>query len=119
MRLAAAYLAEDYDGLIETARRMIQVIRSDIDFRLDSSSSTIRRATLQRHARRVQSIREGVATVRQGQKVPAYKVGNLDAEMKGLLKKIERAVDTSGSASGPRQSLRTNHRTNELLPANL
>jgi tetratricopeptide (TPR) repeat protein len=95
MRLAAAYLAEDYDGLIETARRMIQVIRSDIDFRLDSSSSTIRRAALQRHARRVQSIREGVATVREGQKVAAYKVGNLDAEIIYLLKKIEHAIAVS------------------------
>jgi tetratricopeptide (TPR) repeat protein len=96
MRLAAAYLAEDYDGLIETARRMIQVIRSDIDFRLDSSSSTIRRAALQRHARRAQSIREGVATVREGQKVAAYKVGNLDAEINSLLKKIEHAINASG-----------------------
>jgi spermidine synthase len=95
MRLAAAYLAEDYNGVIETARRMIQVIRSDIDLRLEASSASIRRKALALHARRVQSIRDGVTIVREGQRVPAYKLGNLDTEISALLQEIERAVDAS------------------------
>jgi spermidine synthase len=98
MRLAAAFLARDFDALIETARRTVQIVRSDIDMRLKLLPASAHRTVLIKHDRRVRSVREGVAIVREGGTVPGYKIGNLDAEIDSLLQKIDRALNNSASS---------------------
>ena len=94
MRMVASFLSENYNATLETARRMVWSIRSDIDFRSQSTGVSITRRELQIEERRLQSMRAGLEEVREIDALPAYKLRDLDTQIEDLLRMIQRLADS-------------------------
>lgn len=90
MRMAASFLAGDYNASLETARRMVWTIRSDLEFREDSEDGSLTQSHLEAEQLRLQSIRAGLEAVRTDGDVAEYKLRDLDEQIEDLLESIER-----------------------------
>ena len=95
MRMVASFLSENYNATLETARRMVWSIRSDIDFRSRSTDVSITRRELQSEELRLQSMRAGLEEVREIEALPAYKLRDLDMQIQDLLLTIQRLADSA------------------------
>jgi spermidine synthase len=84
MRMAASFLAEDYNATVETARRMIWVMRLNLESRamLNEQTMSSRAATNAIH--RLDSIVAGLEEVRNQGLVEAYKLDDLTAQAAAL-----------------------------------
>ena len=92
--MVASFLSENYNATLETARRMVWSIRSDIEFRSQSTGVSITRRELQIEERRLQSMRAGLEEVREIDALPAYKLRDLDMQIEDLLRTIQRLADS-------------------------
>lgn len=90
MRMAAAFLADDYNAVVETARRMVWVIRSDVEFRRKNNAKPLSTRELVNKVARLQSMQTGLQRVRESGRIDAYKFGDLDEQIGAVLKQLER-----------------------------
>ena len=89
MRMAAAYLADDYDAVVETARRMVWLVRQEFEFRLAAPDRDMSARELANHFVRLESMQAGLSAVRKSGRVADYKFVTLDESISELRKKIE------------------------------
>ena len=89
MRMAASFLAGDYDATLETARRMIWVIRTDLEFRSRSGGTPMSRLEARNTLRRLGSVNRGLQEVRNQGLAADYKLNDLDAQASALARRLE------------------------------
>jgi len=89
MRMAAAFLADDYDAVVETARRMVWLIRQGLEFRDRASNSRLSASQRSKTLIRLQSMQAALSVVRESGRVADYKFVTLDESLSELHKKIE------------------------------
>jgi hypothetical protein len=89
MRMAAAFLADDYDAVVETARRMVWLIRQHLEFRTGASGREMSRSELSNMLVRLESMQTGLSVVRESGRVADYKFVTLDETISGLRQEIE------------------------------
>jgi len=90
MRMAAAFLADDYDAVVETARRMVWLIRQDFEFRTElSGQKKMPPQELGRTLVRLESMQTGLAIVRDSGRVADYKFATLDEGIFELRQELE------------------------------
>jgi spermidine synthase len=89
MRMAAAFLADDYDAVVETARRMVWLIRQDFEFQTERSGQKMPPQEPGRALLRLESMQTGLAIVRESGRVADYKFVTLDEGISNLRQKIE------------------------------
>lgn len=84
MRMAASFLAEDYDATVETARRMIWVMRSDLQSRATLNEQSMSSREAASAIRRLTSIAGGLEELRNRGLVEAYKLDDLTVQASAL-----------------------------------
>ena len=89
MRMAASFLAGDFDATLETARRMIWVIRTDLEFRSRSGGTPMSRVEARNTLRRLDAINRGLKEVRDRGLAAEYKLDDLDAQAGALARRLE------------------------------
>jgi hypothetical protein len=89
MRMAAAFLADDYDAVVETARRMVWLIRQGLEFRDEVSSPKLSNSERSKMLIRLESMQTGLSVVRESGRVADYKFVTLDESLSELQQKIE------------------------------
>ena len=89
MRLAAAFLADDYDAVVETARRMVWLVRQDFEFGTGTSGRGLSASELSRMITRMESMQTGLSVVRQWGRVAEYKFVTLEENIAELRQGIE------------------------------
>lgn len=89
MRMAAAFLADDYDAVVETARRMVWLIRQGLAFRDRASNPERSIFELSKTLIRLESMQSGLSVVRESGRVAHYKFATLDESILELHQKIE------------------------------
>jgi hypothetical protein len=101
MRVAAAYLSDDYHAVVETSRRLVWLLRSDVDFRLSSAPESITGDYLVARATRIQSISTGLNLVRESGRIAAYKFVDLDNQIEKLMQLFQQIAE--GGVAGGQQ----------------
>lgn len=94
MRMAASFLAEDFDATVETARRMIWVMRSDLESRASLNERSMSSREAESSIRRLNSIAGGLEALRSRDLVEEYKLDDLTAQaaaLRGQLRKLATA----------------------------
>jgi hypothetical protein len=89
MRMAAAFLADDYDAVVETARRMVWLVRQRLEFRSGGSARQMSATELSNMLLRLESMQTGLSIVRESGRVADYKFVTLDESIAELHQKIE------------------------------
>ena len=89
MRMAAAFLADDYDAVVETARRMVWLMRQDFEFRTGETGRELSAIELAKISVRLASMQTGLSVVRASSRVADYKFVTLDESISELRQKIE------------------------------
>jgi hypothetical protein len=89
MRMAAAYLVDDYDAVVETARRMVWLVRQGLDFANGESAREMSATELAKMLVRLESMQTGLSVVRESGRVAEYKFVTLDESILELRRKIE------------------------------
>jgi len=89
MRLAAAFLADDYDAVVETARRMVWLVRQDFEFRTGTSGRGLSASEISKMITRMESMQTGLSVVRESGRVADYKFVTLDENISELRQEIE------------------------------
>jgi len=89
MRMAAAYLADDYDAVVETARRMVWMMRQDFEFHSGTSDRELSAMDISKMLVRLESMQTGLSVVRASGRVSEYKFVTLDEEVFALRQEIE------------------------------
>jgi hypothetical protein len=89
MRMAAAFLADDYDAVVETARRMVWLVRQGLEFRSGGSARQMSATELSNMLLRLESMQTGLSIVRKSGRVADYKFVTLDESISALHQKIE------------------------------
>jgi SAM-dependent methyltransferase len=89
MRVAAAYLADDYDAVVETARRMVWLVRQDFEFRTGEPGRELSAAELSQALIRLESIQTGLRVVRESGRVADYKFVTLARSIAELQHELE------------------------------
>jgi hypothetical protein len=89
MRMAAAFLVNDYDAVVETARRMVWLVRQDFDVKAGTSGGEISANELSRTLVRLESMQKGLSEVRESGLVADYKFDTLDENISELRQNIE------------------------------
>ena len=84
MRMAASFLAEDFDATVETARRMIWVMRSDLESRATLNEQSMSSREAAGAIRRLNSIAGGLKELRTRGLVEGYKLDDLTAQAAAL-----------------------------------
>ena len=91
MRMAAAFLADDFDAVVETARRMVWLMRDNIKFRREEFGGQLSIDELVRISIRLDSIQTGLSVVRDSGRIADYKFVTLDESITGLRRELESA----------------------------
>ena len=89
MRMAAAFLADDYDAAVETARRMVWVVREDLMFRAGSAGRESSASEVSNTLVRLESMQTGLSVVRNSGRVADYKFVTLDENISRLRTQLE------------------------------
>jgi hypothetical protein len=89
MRMAAAYLADNYDAVVETARRMVWLVRQRFEYRTAESAQEIPATELSKMLLRLESMQIGLSVVRESGRVADYKFVSLDESISELQHRIE------------------------------
>jgi SAM-dependent methyltransferase len=89
MRMAAAYLADDHDAVVETARRMVWLVRQDFEFRTGEPGWELSAAELSQALIRLESIQTGLRVVRESGRVADYKFVTLEESISELQHEFE------------------------------
>lgn len=89
MRMAAALLADDHDAAVETARRMVWVLREDLMFRAGSPDRELSASEVSNTLVRLDSMQTGLSVVRKSGRVADYKFVTLDENISKLRQEIE------------------------------
>jgi hypothetical protein len=92
MRLATAFLADNYDAVIETARRMVLLLRQDFDFRTSGTGPGLSANEIAKMKFRLESMQTGLSIVRESGRVAEYKFVTLDENISNLQLKIDSYV---------------------------
>jgi spermidine synthase len=90
MRLAAAFLADNYDAVVETARRMVLLLRQDFEFRTGGNGPGLSANKIAKMNVRLESMQTGLSIVRESGRVADYKFATLDENISDLRQKIDR-----------------------------
>jgi len=89
MRMAAAFLANDHDAVVETARRMVWLVRQEFEFRSATPEREISARELSNHLVRLKSMQAGLSAVRKSGRIADYKFVALDGSIAELREKFE------------------------------
>ena len=89
MRMAAAFLSDDYDAAVETARRMVWLVRQRLEFRTGASDREMSATEFSRMLIRLESMQTGLLAVRGSGRVADYKFVTLDESISELRQNIE------------------------------
>ena len=92
MRMAASFLVSDYDAMLETARRMIWLIRSDLEARVRLGETHMSPSEIASAMRRLNSIVGGLDEVRNQGLAASYKLDDLSGEAALLAARLESAL---------------------------
>jgi hypothetical protein len=88
MRMAAAYLADDFHAVVETARRMVWMMREAFDLRSDGIGRPFSKREIERLEFRLESMQQGLMLVRQSGRIADYKFAALEQNIVDLRQKI-------------------------------
>jgi spermidine synthase len=89
MRMAASFLADDYNAVVETARRMVWLARQEFEHRAGISGRKMSARELSKMTTRLESMQAGLSVVRESGRVDDYKFVSLDASITDLRQEIE------------------------------
>ena len=89
MRVAAAFLIDDYDAVVETARRMVWLVRQGLDLATGESAREMSATELAKMLVRLDSMRTGLSVVRESGRVADYKFVTFDESILELRRRIE------------------------------
>ena len=89
MRMAAAFLTDDYDAVVETARRMVWLVRQGLEFRTAGPARQLSATELSRMLIRLESMQAGLSVVRESGRVADYKFVTFDKSFSELHQRIE------------------------------
>jgi predicted membrane-bound spermidine synthase len=89
MRLAAAYLASNYEAVVETARRMVWLVREDFEFRTGESGLALSARDLSQRMVRLDSIQTGLSVVRESGRIDDYKLVAIDRNIADLRRELQ------------------------------
>ena len=93
MRMAAAFLADDYDAVVETARRMVWLARQEFEFRIGPAGREMTASERSKLTIRLESIETGLSVVRQSGRVAEYKFVTLNESVSALRDEIESTTE--------------------------
>jgi len=88
MRMAAAFLADDYDAVVETARRMVWLARQDFESRSGVAGGEMSAGEISKLSVRLKSMQAGLAIVRKSGRVAEYKFLTLDENISQLSREV-------------------------------
>ncbi len=97
MRMVASFLAGNHDATAETARRMIGLLRDDLEFKRLSTETPLALRDLEMATRRLQSIAGGLDSVREADAVARYKIDDVEQQLEALRRTIERWTAQRGN----------------------
>ena len=89
MRMAAAFLADDYNAAVETARRMVWLVRQDLGFEAGAPGRKLSARERSNTLTRLESMATGLSVVRESGRVADYKFNTLDESISNLRKRVE------------------------------
>ncbi len=92
MRMAASFLASDYDAMLETARRMIWVIRFDLENRARLGEVRMSPQEIASAIRLLNSIVGGLDDVRNQGLTASYKLDDLGEQAELLARQLDAAL---------------------------
>jgi len=95
MRFAAAYLASEPGAVVETARRLVWMMQSDLD-ETTSNDMTYPVNMLQRDALRARSLATGIEKVIEEGQVEAYKLESIRAQIEKLSGRYQAIASQQG-----------------------
>lgn len=89
MRMGAAYFAGDHNAAVETARRMIWMISTNLQLRTQSGREAPSRPEIAALVQRTQSISGGLSAIRDEGNVPAYKLDSVERQARRVMQELE------------------------------
>ncbi len=94
MRMVASFLAGDYNATVETARRMIRLIRDNLEFKRLNTVTSLTKGDFEAARKRLDAIAGGLKSVQEREVVDQYKIDDLEQQISTLQMLIERAEST-------------------------
>ena len=88
MRMAAAFLADDYNAVVETARRMVWLARREFSSRSSTSGREMSAGEISKLSVRLKSMQAGLNIARKSGRVADYKFVTLDENISQLAKEV-------------------------------
>jgi hypothetical protein len=88
LRLASSFVADDVLDIVETARRLINIFEHEVD-RAERGEISPDRASIISKMRQVEAVRQVLSTLREDDRVPAYKLASLDAGTNSVAERLK------------------------------
>lgn len=95
MRLAASYVADDLQNVVETARRMLYILDYEVGAAENGEVSPDPRAIIAK-LRQVEAMRLILVELQGDQRIPAYKLANLEAATNRVADRLRALPGISG-----------------------
>lgn len=78
LRLASTFVADDVLDVVETARRLIGILEHDVG-RAERGETSVDERSINAKLRYIEAVRQILSTLRDEDRIPAYKLTSLDA----------------------------------------
>lgn len=88
MRLASSFVADDVFDVLETARRLIYIFENEVS-RAERGEITPDRRSIVTKLRQVEAVRQVLSNLAEDERIPAYKISNLDAGTSSVLDRLK------------------------------
>jgi len=88
MRMAAAFLADDYNAVVETARRMVWLARQEFSSRSNTSGREMSAGEISKLSVRLKSMQAGLSIARKSGRVADYKFVTLEENISQLSREV-------------------------------
>jgi len=96
LRLAAAYVADDVQNLVETARRMLYIFESEVAAAEGGDVSPERRSIIAK-MRQVEAMRKILSNLQGDERIAAYKLANLESATNRVVERLGALLAISGN----------------------
>jgi len=88
MRMAAAFLADDYNAVVETARRMVWLARQEFESRSGTPGREMSAGEISKLSIRLKSMQAGLSITRNSGRVADYKFVTLEENISQLSREV-------------------------------
>jgi hypothetical protein len=95
MRLAASFVADDVLAMVETARRLIHNFENVVD-RAENGEISLDRRSIEIRLRQAAAVQQVLGTIREDDRIPAYKLSSLDAKASSVVERLRRLPAYAG-----------------------